>query len=440
MQQLRHTIPFTLRKIAFFLVIAASISQLGIADMHAQLRFRYDVKNGIDVLREEGFAALSGKRIGLITNYTARTRDLKPTAEVLAAAEQVRLASIMTPEHGFWAAVRAGDAVADSTAPLLPGIRQWSLYGATRRPTKQMLDSLDAVVFDLQDIGVRSYTYLSTLYNAMDACAEYGVPLYVLDRPNPLGGSVVDGNVLDTALRSFVGIVPVPYIHGCTFGELAGMINDGGWLPIDPVSKAPRKCDLRVVAMQNWERWMTWEDTDFRWIPTSPNIPTVDAIRGCAALGIFGEIGLYSIGIGTALPFQYLGAPDVDLSLLTSVLGRYRWPGMIAVPTEYAPFFGKYGNEACRGILLSFPIDIDFKPYSAGWDLILAMRAVQPQKFTKEGLKEIGQKSTMFAKVTGSNTVLEMLMNGAPDPVIRETVRRGVAEFVSFREQYLLYP
>lgn len=408
---------------------------LGISQAAAQPRFRYDVKLGIDRLEEERFSLIAGKKVVLVTNQSGRTRTLMPTYQAIQKSQAVSLLAVLTPEHGYYGVARAGESVADS-ADSLRGVPVRSLYGAHRRPTRAMLDSCDAVVFDVQDIGLRSYTFLSTLYNVMDACAEYGKPCIVLDRPNPLGGTVVDGNVPDSGMTSFVGIIPVPYVHGCTFGELARMINEEGWLPKGADSTA-RRCALTIVPMQNWERWMSWEDTDFLWTPTSPHIPTVDAIRGAALTGVWGELGLANIGIGYTLPFQMFGSPTLNSQLAADVLSRHALPGIVITATRYRPFYGKYSQQDCNGLLFSFYPDLNIRPYSAGIDVVLAIRALHPDMFIATGIQE--QARSMFEKVTGSRELFSALYSGGSDATVRAVTSRGRDQFIELRKKYLLY-
>jgi uncharacterized protein YbbC (DUF1343 family) len=333
---------------------------------------------------------------------------------------------------------RAGELVKDS-AETVRGIKASSLFGKDRRrPSKEMLESCDMVVFDIQDIGLRGYTYLSTLYWVMDACAEYGKQLIILDRPNPLGGKIIDGAVLDTAFTSFVGIAPIPYLHGCTVGEFALMANGEGWLSNDAAGK-PRKCSLTIIRAEGWQRWMTWEDTDFKWVPTSPHIPSVDAVRGMALTGIYGELSLFSIGIGYTLPFQMLAAPTLNTALLLEGVRKQHFAGFTPIPTRFRPFYGKFANTDCNGILFVFTPEAQrFKPFSAGLDFVLALRTLQPELFVAKNIPK--QNQEMFAKVCGTDKLFEMLfVKKSSDEEIRRFAQRGVKEFTEMRKKYLLY-
>jgi uncharacterized protein YbbC (DUF1343 family) len=422
---------------SLYLALSTAYSQSPSAGIPTAQNFRYDVKNGIDVLASQNFTLLTGKKIVLVTNQSGRTRTLTATLDALVQAK-CAVVSILTPEHGYYGLARAGENVKDS-AETVRGIKAVSLFGKERRrPSKEMLDKCDIVVFDIQDIGVRAYTYLSTLYWVMDACAEYNKQLVVLDRPNPLGGKVVDGNVLDTAFASFVGIAPIPYVHGCTIGEFAMMANGEGWLTRDATGKS-RKCPLTIIRAEGWQRWMTWEDTDFTWIPTSPHIPTVDAVRGMALTGVYGEISLFNIGVGYVLPFQMLGTPTLNVPLLTEAVKKTNMAGVTLIPTRYRPFYGKFAGMDCNGILFAFTPDaLRFKPFAAGLDIVLALRALQPEMFQAKAIPDNGK--TMFAKVCGTDKLFEMLfLKRASDDEIRKFAQRGVKEFLDARKKYLLY-
>ena len=280
---------------------------------------------GIDVLEQNNFKEIEGKKVALLTNHAGRSRDGRLTLNILKESGIVNLTGLFVPEHGFFTTIPAGEKVKDDT---VFGVRAYSLYGGSKSPDDNLLKKCDVVVVDLQDIGIRSYTYISTMYNTMKACANAGKPIIILDRPNPIGGIVVDGGVLDDNVRSFVGMVPVSYLHGCTFGELAMMINNEGWLGTKKDS-GKLKCELTVIKMKGWERWMAWEDTGLFWYPTSPHIPSVNAVRGAAVLGIIGELGMISIGIGTTSPFQYLGSPDFDYKKFEEVIEHISYNGLV---------------------------------------------------------------------------------------------------------------
>jgi len=263
---------------------------------------------GIDVLEQSGFAPLQGKRVGLLTHPAGVNRYGVSTVNVLRRAPGLRLVRLFGPEHGIYGDEAAGKHVPDKL-DTRTGLPVSSLYGPTRKPTPGMLAGLDALVIDLQDIGVRSYTYVSAMKLAMEACFEQGVEVVVLDRPNPLGGVKVSGPPLDEALRSYVGSFPgMPYVHGLTIGEIARMaVSVPGWLEIPGSARARGK--LTIVPMRGWERRMRWPETGLEWIPTSPNIPTLSAVLGYAMCGLGGQISGWSHGVGSPYPFRFLEHP-----------------------------------------------------------------------------------------------------------------------------------
>ncbi len=392
------------------------------------------VKLGIDNLIESQFEVLKGKRVALLTNSAGRTSNLEATVEVFARQKICTLTSVLMPEHGYYSTVPAGESVGNDT---LWGVPAYSLYGKNRRPTWAMLKNADIIVVDIQDIGIRSYTYISTLINVMDACAETGKPILILDRPNPLGGQMIDGNVADTALLSFVSIIPVPYIHGLTVAELAQMANESGWLPKDK-NGIRRKATLHVIPMTGWERSMIWEQTGLHWIPTSPNIPTVQAIRAAATTGVIGELSIVSIGIGTTLPFQYIGLPSFkNFESIALLVALKDTGGIDGVVTKFRATSGKYSQEDCNGIFITFAQKQSYKPYTAGINIMLMLRKLRPELFTSQSITEAQRK--MFSKVTASKALVEALLNYGTDEQVRAAASVAITDFSSQREKFLLY-
>src|SRR5947207_3660198 len=278
-----------------------------------------EVKLGNEVLANTGFRALQGKRIGLITNPSGVNRNLESTVDVLRAAPGVNLVALFGPEHGIYGDVPAGDKV-ESRTDARTGLPVHSLYGATHKPTPEMLKGIDALAYDLQDTGCRSYTYISTMGVAMEACGEAGIEFIVLDRPNPLCGERVEASMVLPKFRSFVSRWDVPYVYGLTCGELAQMINGEHW-----IKSAPR---LNVIPLKGWKRSMVWRDTGLPWVPTSPHIPHGDSPLFVAATGMLGEIGGLNLGNNYSLPFQCLAAPWLDAHKTCQLLNSYGLPGV----------------------------------------------------------------------------------------------------------------
>ncbi len=388
------------------------------------------IKLGIDVLIEQDFYILNGKRIGLVANSASRASDEKLTAEHFALAHSFEFVAIFTPEHGFYATAPAGQYVFDDS---IYGVPVFSLYGNNRKPTPWQMSLIDIVVIDLQDIGIRSYTYISTMFNVMEAAAENGKRVIVLDRPNPLGGTLVDGNVLEKSFSSFVGIAPIPYIYGMTIGELATMFNEEGWIA---TNENRRRCDLMVVKMENWQRQMKWEDTGLNWFPTSPNIPTIDAIRGAAMLGIFGELRLFNLGIGTNAPFQFLGVQSKKLHLLEKQLESLKLDGIKFKAVNYKNLNPKVSKLNLKGFLVIFDKNKNLKLYSYGWKIIFAVRKVYPEIFHETKITR--EAKNMFTKVTGTRKLFDALLSGDETNAL-ELLNTGVTDFLQLRSKYLLY-
>ena len=256
------------------------------------------VKTGIEVLRDRGFEGLKGKRVGLVTNPSGVDRFMNSTVDILFNAPDVKLVALYGPEHGVRGDVYAGGHVTD-TRDEATGLPVYSIYGATRKPTPEMLEGIDVMVYDIQDVGVRSYTFISTLGLVMEACGEKGIEVMVLDRPNPLGGNKIEGCVVEPGFFSFVSQYKIPYVYGLTVGELAVMLNEEGLNRGQKGDQTPASCRLTVVPMEGWTRDMLYEDTGLPWVLPSPNIPSKDTPMYYAASGICGELyGFMNIGVG----------------------------------------------------------------------------------------------------------------------------------------------
>lgn len=385
------------------------------------------VKLGIDVLIEKDFSLLRGKRVGLITNPTGVTRDLRSSIDVLHEASAFNLVALFGPEHGVRGEVYGGGHIEDSTDPIT-GLPVRSLYGEHRKPTAEMLADIDVLVFDIQDIGSRSYTFISTMAAAMEGAAENDVKFIVLDRPNPLTGTRVEGRPLDLKYKSFVGYLPVPYIHGLTVGELARMINGEGWL------EGGARCDLDVVPMAGWRRDMWFEDTGLHWVPTSPHIPQARTALYYAATGIMGELRAISEGVGYTLPFELCGAPGLDPQKLAGELNARKLPGLYFRPLFYKPYYATYADQTCGGVhvILTDRDAAELTPIQ--FHVMDAVRKIKPD------LKLFGgERDQVFDKVCGTARVREMFLADRPMEEILAYWREGVAEFRAQRDKYLFY-
>lgn len=392
------------------------------------------VKTGSEALADTGFAAFAGQRIALITNQTGLAYG-DHLVDLLHRAPDVWLASILGPEHGFRGTVEAGAKVSDGVDPAT-GVRVFSLYGKTRKPTRQMLRDTDLLVFDIQDIGARFYTYISTMGLAMQAAAAAGIPFVVLDRPNPLGGDYISGFMLEKRYKSFVGQYPIPIVHGLTAGELALMIKGEKWL------EGLGKLDLRVVKMPNWRRSMKWPETHRRWVATSPNIPTFKSALVYPGIGVVGETQLVNEGRGMPEPFTRFGAPWLNGRRLAAKLNALNLPGVRFEATRYTPrsipkvaanplFVGR----SVQGIHIDVRNAARVEPLEIGVHVLVLLLA----EARANGIKKLFAKPSWFHVIAGTRRLHRMLIAGASGDAIIRSWRTEVAAFEKARTPYLLY-
>lgn len=383
---------------------------------------------GSEVLAGRGFRELQGKRVGLLTNPSGVNREGRWTVDLLRSAPGLKLVALYGPEHGLYGKVKAGDKV-DGGRDKRTGLPVFSLYGAARKPTPEMLKGLDALVYDLQDTGTRSYTYISTMGLAMEACAEADLEFIVLDRPNPLGGLRVEGPMLEEEFRSFIGRWDIPYVYGMTCGELARMINGEGWIS--------RKCRLTVIPMEGWGRSMTWHDTGLAWVATSPNIPDVDAVFGYPALGLLGEIsGGTGLTIGGAVqrPFQCVGAEWLDADWLARELSRFRLPGVRFVARTYAGTTGK--RIPCVEVEVVSPASAPL--VAVNFHVLDGVRKVSGRDLLREAERS-GRSLSLFDKAVGSDELRGQWRRGMGATALARSWRSGEEAFRKARWRYLLY-
>lgn len=373
---------------------------------------------GIDFLAARNFDLLRGKRVGLITNHTSMTGRGEMTRVAMQRALGSSFTALYAPEHGIDGTIGAGIHVS-TRRDHVTGLTVYSLYGPTRKPTPQMLAPIDVLVFDLQDIGCRSYTYISTMAVAMEACAENGKQFVVLDRPNPMGGWRVEGPPLEPKWKSFVGQIPVPYVHGMTAGELAMMTCAKRW-----ISSVPR---MNVVRMQGWQRGMTWQDTGLRWYRTSPNIPHATSPFYYVATGILGGAAAVDIGIGTENPFGYAGGSGVNPQSLLSACQRWNMPGVGFFP---------YSRNGFGGVRLN--IHPQARADLTGLDVML-LAEINRLSGGKTLARTTGSKLNLFHKVYGSESLYDQLRRGVPASRIVSGWSGWVSSFRNDRQRHLLY-
>lgn len=300
-------------------------------------------KPGVEVLRDNDFKQLAGKRVGLITNPTGVDNNLKSTVDILHEAKGVELVALFGPEHGVRGNVHAGDEFGNTTDPAT-GVKVFSIYGKTKKPTKEMLSGIDALVYDIQDIGCRSFTFVSTLGLALDACAENDIEFVVLDRPNPLGGNRVEGCLVEDGFYSFVSQFKIPYLYGMTPGEMARYLNG------ERVARGEKAAKLTVVPLKGWKRSMTFDKTGMPWVLPSPHIPQPATAFYYPATGILGELYYVSIGVGYTLPFQLICADWIDADKFTARMNALNLPGTKFRPIHVKPFYGTGKGENLQGV------------------------------------------------------------------------------------------
>ncbi len=388
------------------------------------------VRTGIDVLKERGFDILKGKRVGLVTNPTGVDGQLTSTIDILFAAPGVKLVALFGPEHGVRGDFAAGDKV-DTYTDARTGLPVYSLYGKTRKPTPAMLQGLDILVYDIQDNGCRSYTYISTMGLAMEAAAEAKIPFVVLDRPNPLGGLRVEGGLVEQPFISFVSQFSIPYVYGLTCGELAKFLNGEHLLAGGAV------CDLSVVPMKGWRRSMTFPQTGLEWVPTSPHQPRDISAFYYVATGILGELGVISEGVGYTLPFQLLAAEWIDPGAMAGAMNAFRLPGVTFRPIVYKPFYGRATGKALKGIQIHITDPARADLMALQFRFLEAHHRLYPEKnpFTMAEASRIA----MFDKVMGSDRIREAFVKRMVYEDVRPLLEQGREGFRGKARTYWMY-
>ena len=393
------------------------------------------VKTGIEVLRDRGFRGLVGKRVGLVTNPSGVDRYLNSTVDILFNAPGVELVALYGPEHGVRGDIYAGDHVSDTKDPAT-GLPVYSIYGATRKPTKEMLKGIDIMVYDIQDVGARSYTFISSLGLVMEACGELGIEVMVLDRPNPLGGNKIEGCYVEPGFFSFVSQYKIPYVYGMTVGELARMINEEGMNRGQNGKQEPAYCKLTVVPMQGWTRDMLYEDTGLPWVLPSPNIPFKDTPMYYAAAGICGELyGFMNIGIGYTLPFQLFGATWLDPDKLKKKLESYELPGISFRTIWYKPISGSQKGQLVKGLQYFFTDYEKARITETQFYVMQAVAELYPDKKAFEIISGYG----LFDKVCGTDYVRTEFKKRYNVTDILEYWRKDEEDFRTLSQRYHIY-
>ena len=420
-----------MRKIASIITLLASLCFISLSAADAQIT----VKSGIEVLRDRGFDVLKGKRVGLVTNPSGVDRNLKSTIDILHNAPEVKLVALFGPEHGVRGDVYAGGKV-ENTKDEATGLPVYSLYGSTRKPSADMLEGLDVIVYDIQDVGVRSYTFISTLGLVMEACGQKGIEVVVLDRPNPLGGNKIEGCYVEDGFYSFVSQFKIPYVYGLTVGELAVLVNEEGMNRGQKGDQEHVKCKLTVVPMEGWTRDMVYEDTGLPWVLPSPNIPFKDTPMYYTSSGICGELyGYLNIGIGYTLPFQIFGATWMDPEKVKARLDSYELPGISFRTIWFKPFSGSQKGELVKGLQYFFTDYEKARMTETQFFVMQAVTELYPDKKAFEIISGYG----LFDKVCGTDYVRVEFSKRYKVADIIDYWRKDEDSFRSLSQQYHIY-
>ena len=393
------------------------------------------VKTGLGVLRDRNFDILQGKRVGLVTNPSGVDHLLVSTLDIFFNAPQVNLVAVYAPEHGARGDVYAGGKVSD-TVDKETGLPVWSLYGSTRKPTPEMLEGIDVMVYDIQDVGVRSYTFISTLGLVMEACAAKDIEVVVLDRPNPLGGNKVEGCLVESAFNSFVSQYRIPYIYGLTPGELAMLINEEGLNCGQKGDQPAVKCKLTVIPMEGWKRSMLYDETGLPWILPSPNIPYARTAPYYAAAGMCGEIYNYlQVGIAYTIPFQVFAATWIDAPKLQKELESYNLPGVSFRTIYFKPFAGSQAGKLVSGV------QFVFTDYKAARLTEITFYVIQALAKLYPDHKPFGpdEKIGLFNKVCGTDYIHNTLQQSYRASDVLDYWRKDEAAFRELSRKYWLY-
>lgn len=385
---------------------------------------------GIDVLERDNFSILNGKRVGLITNHTGVNSSLVSTVDLFYKANNFDLVSVFSPEHGFRGFNSAGESVEDYTDSIT-GIKYYSLYGKRQKPTAEMLADLDLLVYDIQDIGCRSYTYISTLGYCMEAAAENNIEFIVLDRPNPLGGLRIEGNIVEDNFISFVSRFKIPYVYGLTCGELANLLNE------EKMLNGGAHCKLNVVKMNGWQRWMRFGDTGLIWVPTSANVPFSQVPFYLVGTGVLGELVTISIGISYTLPFQTFAAEWINADTLADRMNKLNLSGVIFRPVTYKTNYGIWLDKILHGVQIHIT---DFENVNL-LELQFYFMQVNNVLYPDKKIFSFADSSRikMFDKVMGTDKIRLKFSERYKVEDIKECLGKDVDSFRKLSSKYYLY-
>jgi len=380
------------------------------------------VKSGLD--RVGAYKdVFEGRRLGIIANHTAYDSEGRFIVDVFRNMTGVKVTALFSPEHGLWGTARAGEKINSQTDPVYK-LPVYSLYGKTQKPTSEMLRNIDVLIFDIQDIGARFYTYIYTMSLAMEAAAQNGKTFVVLDRPNPINGISVQGNILEPALASFIGLYPIPVRHGMTAGELAKMFNGQGWLA------GGIKARLVVVPMEDWRRRMWYDQTDLRFIKPSPNMPDLETAAVYPGLCLLEGTNV-SEGRGTTMPFRQFGAPWIDSKLLAGRLNAMNLPAMRFEPVSFTPTSSKYQGRECHGVHVLVTDRDRLTPYSSGIRIVNEICRMYPDQFE--------WRASHFDRLCGTSKIRNAITSHSSLDVLQNRWQKELESFLKIRDGYLIY-
>nr|WP_263324790.1 DUF1343 domain-containing protein [Neobacillus sp. Marseille-Q6967] len=403
------------------LAFALVLSTFSAAFAKNEKKFRL----GVEVLLEDQIELIEGKRVGLITNPTGVDQDLNSIVDLLYNNPKVELTALYGPEHGVRGDAQAG-AYIEKYIDEKTGLPVYSLYGQTKKPTPEMLSNVDVLLFDIQDVGARFYTYIYTMALAMEAAKENNIPIIVLDRPNPISGTKVEGPVLEDKYSSFIGEYPIPVRHGMTVGELAKLFN----------AEFEIGADLTVVEMEGWKRNMYYDDTPLHFVLPSPNMPTLDTTLVYTG-GALIEGTNVSEGRGTTKPFELIGAPFINGADLAAELNSYKLPGVKFRAASFTPLFSKHVNKLSHGIQIHVTNRNSFKPFETGLYIVKTIHDMYPNDFQFRTPNAAG--ISFFDNLVGNGSIRAGIEAGKSVEEMKVEWQPGLDKFMELREQYLLY-
>ena len=373
------------------------------------------VRTGIDVLIRDGFEVLGGAKVGLVSNHTGLTRDGQATVDILHEAESVRLKALFGPEHGIRGAV---DELVPDSIDEKTGLTVYSLYGQRREPISEQLEGIDTLIYDIQDVGCRFYTYLSTLGHCLTAAARANIRVVVLDRPNPIGGIAVEGPLADETRLSFTAFHPIPVRHGMTLGEMALLLN----------AERGLNANLVVVKCEGWKRADWWDATGLTWVNPSPNMRSLTQATLYPGIGLL-EFTNVSVGRGTDTPFEVVGAPFIEGRALASVMNAKNLPGVRFIPIKFTPNASKCAGEVCGGVNVIVTDRNKLQPVRTGIELALALRALYLEEW----------QASKYLTLLASRTAMDGVLAGDEYPIIAKRWTTDARGFNQSRAQFLLY-